>query len=83
MIFTAGASHERLKLLVRRWSRSCQTSGMTSQLPQLEILIGRSLAMCAHPYAAWRSHSTAGRALVLFAYVAASYVFMLGALMSF
>ena len=58
------------------------TNVMTSQLPQLEILIGRSLAMCAHPYAAWRSHSTKGRLLVLFAYGAASYVIMLGALLA-
>jgi hypothetical protein len=55
---------------------------MTSKLPQLEILIGRSLAMCAHPYAAWRSHSKKARMLVLFAYVAASYVLMLSALMA-
>jgi hypothetical protein len=55
---------------------------MTSKLPQLEILVGRSLAMCAHPYAAWRSHSTKRRLLVLCAYSAASYVIVLGALMA-
>jgi hypothetical protein len=55
---------------------------MTSTLPQLEILIGRSLAMCAHPYAAWRSHSMKRRLLVLFAYGAASYVIMLGTLLA-
>ena len=55
---------------------------MTSKLPQLEILIGRSLAMCVHPYAAWRSHSTKARLLVFVAYGAASYVIMLSALMS-
>ena len=53
---------------------------MASKLPQLEILIGRSLAMCAHPYAAWRSHSIKKRMLVLFAYGAASYAIMLGTL---
>ena len=56
---------------------------MPSKLPQLEVLIGRSLAMCAHPYAAWRLHSTKGRALVLVAYMAASYVIVLGALLTF
>src|SRR3979490_2352238 len=56
---------------------------MASKLPQLEVLIGRSLAMCAHPYAAWRLHSTKGRLLVLVAYLAASYFIMLSALVSF
>ena len=55
---------------------------MTSKLPQLEILIGRSLAMCVHPYATWRSHSKKRQMLVLFAYVAASYFLVLGALMA-
>jgi hypothetical protein len=44
---------------------------------RLELLVGRSLAMCAHPYAAWRTHSTAGRLLVFFTYLAASYAVML------
>jgi hypothetical protein len=56
---------------------------MPSKLPQLEVMIGRTLAMCAHPYAAWRSHSARGRALVLCAYAAASYVVVLGALLAF
>jgi hypothetical protein len=55
---------------------------MTSQLPQLEILIGRSLAVCVHPYAAWQSQSVKKRMLVLFAYGAASYAVMLGTLLS-
>jgi len=46
----------------------------------LAVLIGRSLAWCAHPYAAWRAHSTRGRLVVLFAYVAASYAVVLGTL---
>ena len=56
---------------------------MPSKLPQLEVLIGRSLAMCAHPYAAWRSQSTKARALVVVLYMAASYVVVLGVLLSF
>jgi len=56
---------------------------MSSNLPRLEVLIGRSLAMCAHPYAAWRSQSAKGRALVLVAYMAASYFVVLGALLTF
>jgi hypothetical protein len=56
---------------------------MASKLPQLEIAIGRTLAMCAHPYAAWRSRSAKSRALVLFAFMAASYFIVLGALLMF
>jgi hypothetical protein len=37
--------------------------------------------MCAHPYAAWRTHSTAGRVFILFTYAAASYAVMLGVLL--
>jgi hypothetical protein len=55
---------------------------MSSKLPQPEVLVGRTLALCAHPYAAWRSRSIKGRALVLFTYMAASYVIVLGALLS-
>ena len=37
--------------------------------------------MCLHPYAAWRTHSTAARLFILFAYAAASYAAMLGVLL--
>jgi hypothetical protein len=61
--------------------------GVSSQLDRpstlLESLIGLSLAMCAHPYAAWRSHSTLGRLFVVVAYLGASYALVLGLLMSF
>jgi hypothetical protein len=53
---------------------------MRSKLPPLEVLAGRSLAMCAHPYAAWRTHSTSVRVFVLAAYVAAGYAVTLGML---
>lgn len=43
-------------------------------------LVGRSLAMCAHPYAAWRLHSSRGRAFVFFAYAAAGYALVLAVL---
>jgi hypothetical protein len=56
---------------------------MSSKLPRLEVLVGRAMAMCAHPYAAWRSHSTKGRAVVVVAYIAASYFVVLCALMTF
>ena len=49
---------------------------------RFEVFIGRSLAMCLHPYAAWRTHSTAARLFILFAYAAASYAVMLGVLLT-
>ena len=55
---------------------------MPSKLPQPEVLVGRTLALCAHPYAAWRSQSMKRRALVLFAYMTASYFIVLVALLS-
>ena len=37
--------------------------------------------MCLHPYAAWRTHSTAARLFVLLAYASASYAVILGVLL--
>jgi hypothetical protein len=53
---------------------------LNSPARRLEVLVGRSLAMCVHPYAAWRLYSTRGRLFVLFTYLAASYAVMLIAL---
>jgi hypothetical protein len=47
---------------------------------ELETLVGRSLAMCVHPYAVWRLRSSRGRALVVIAYIAAGYVLVFGTL---
>jgi hypothetical protein len=43
----------------------------------LDILIGRCLAYLRHPCAAWRRLPVAGRALLVGAYVAASYAIVL------
>ena len=43
-------------------------------------MIGRSLAMCVHPYATWRSQPTHFRVLVLLVYLIASYALVLGGL---
>ena len=48
-----------------------------------EILVGRGLAMCLHPYAAWRVQSPAERLLVLVTYFAASYTLVLTSLLAF
>ena len=58
---------------------------MASTVPapgtRIELLIGRSLAMCAHPYAAWRTNSTGARLFIVLTYAAASYAVMLGVLL--
>jgi hypothetical protein len=45
-----------------------------------EIVIGRVLAFCIHPVAAWRVLTPPGRALVIGAYFVVSYVAVLTAL---
>ena len=47
----------------------------------LELLIGRGLALCVHPMAAWRVLSTPGRAFVISAYAVGAYVTVLGTLL--
>ena len=48
------------------------------RLPQpaspTEVFVGRSLALCAHPVAAWRLSSARGRLLVIAGYAAAGYM---------
>jgi hypothetical protein len=41
---------------------------------RIELMIGRSLAACVHPYAAWHLGSTPVRAWVVTAYFAAGYL---------
>jgi hypothetical protein len=43
----------------------------------LEILLGRSLAACVHPVAAWRSGSRSARAQFFLGYFVAGYVVFL------
>lgn len=55
---------------------------MESLLPHdagvsVDILIGRSLAFCAHPRAAWRRLGPRGRLLLVAAYFGASYTSVL------
>ena len=46
-----------------------------------EILLGRAMAVVAHPQLAWRMLSTRGRVCLAGAYVAAGYLAMLTALL--
>ena len=47
---------------------------------QIEILIGRSLAVSVHPALAWKRLTPSKRALMVFGYFAVSYVTVFGAL---
>src|SRR5215467_6603375 len=70
---------------VRSWSRCCFDERVSLRLGRsranIETLVGYSLAMCAHPYAAWRSRSARRRAFVLLAYFVGGYSLVLGALL--
>jgi hypothetical protein len=46
-----------------------------------DIVIGRTLACCVHPSAAWRRNSRSGRALIVATYFAASYLAVLAVLL--
>lgn len=45
-----------------------------------EVLIGRSLAACVHPIAAWRSTARSFRVMLFAGYFTAAYVSVLAAL---
>jgi len=47
---------------------------------RIEVLIGRSAALCIHPLAAWRSPVKSDRALLVVSYFALSYVVVFGLL---
>ena len=47
-----------------------------------EMVIGRTLACCVHPAAAWRRVSGSGKALIVSAYFAVAYFGVLVALMT-
>lgn len=79
----AGGRH-RAAVHILRPASSTQT-GHTRLEPMLlpadpmppEVVIGRALACCVHPSAAWRRLRVPGRVLLVAAYVSASYVTVL------
>jgi hypothetical protein len=54
---------------------------LDSRSMEWELLLGRSLAFCAHPAAAWRVLSRPGRMAVLGAYFTAGYLSVLAVLL--
>lgn len=59
------------------WRVPCRDRGMDT-----EMILGRGLAFCCHPFAAWRVLPRSRRLLLAGAYFAASYVTTLLALMT-
>jgi hypothetical protein len=55
----------------------------TRGVRSFEILIGRGLACCLHPQAAWRATTRVGRAFVICAYAAGGFATTLAALLYF
>jgi hypothetical protein len=49
----------------------------------IELVIGRWLALCSHPLAAWRVLPASGRLLIVASYFASSYAAALLALLVF
>ncbi len=48
----------------------------------LNVALGRALALCAHPYAAWRTQTRTERIFLVLAYAGAGYALMLAALLT-
>jgi hypothetical protein len=48
----------------------------------MDVVIGRVLAWCVHPFASWRRLPASGRVLLVGAYVAAGYVTVLTLLLA-
>jgi hypothetical protein len=61
---------------LRRGQRMSKRSGV-----DIAVVIGRTLAVCAHPWAAWRVSAGSGRALVVAAYFVAAFLTTLSALL--
>ena len=59
------------------WRHSCLEHRMAP-----EVVIGRWLAFCAHPIAAWRLLPKSGRCLIALSYAAVSYAAALGILLT-
>lgn len=49
----------------------------------IELVIGRWLAWCSHPVAAWRVLPASGRTLILASYFASAYLAVLLSLLAF
>jgi len=58
----------------------CGTVVAQAGLVPLDLLIGRALAWCVHPVAAWQRLPARGRVLLVAAYVSASYTTVLSLL---
>ena len=48
---------------------------------RVELMVGRTMAACAHPFAAWQVLSRSWRAVMVTTYAAASYLMVLTTLL--
>ena len=69
---------------MRLLASACMSRRPNRPSTRSEVFIGRSLAICAHPIAAWRTTVRSFRVVLVAGYFAAAYltVFALMALMS-
>src|SRR5262245_47143706 len=72
----SAASRFSWNLGAAEWNPSCPSVDVP-----LEVVVGRALALGVHPLAAWRRLPTSGRVLLVAAYVGASYLIVLTALL--
>ena len=76
-----GLAEARLLSMVPFLRDTCRMAPVHKRTSHvLEVLIGRSAALCVHPLAGWRSPSRNDRALLLISYVGISYMLVLGLL---
>ncbi len=54
---------------------------ITTSQRNVAAVVGRSVALCVHPYAAWRVRPGSTRVLLVSAYAIAAYAVVLGALL--
>jgi hypothetical protein len=81
----AWTARVRIIQLIRGFSMTMAGGGLASKrtaMP-LEILIGRGLACCLRPQAAWRVLTRTGRAFIVCAYATGGFVATLAALYIF
>lgn len=72
---------QRLVDILRRTSTGETEPPMTPVNNDLATIVGRFVAACVHPYAAWRAFSAPKRLLIAIGYFAAAFISVLTALL--
>jgi hypothetical protein len=77
--------HDSSRLAIGAEIRTIEAGGifaLTRVQMTIEILLGRLLAVCVHPQAAWRRMPVKGRFVLAAAYFSAAYVGVLATLLT-